>query len=65
MRAAEVLNLLDLGQALMISARERKESRGRHIRSDYTFTNPLLRDKFLRVWREGGEVKTAWRERLR
>ncbi len=49
----------------MISARERKESRGRHIRSDYTFTNPLLRDKFLRVWREGGEVKTAWRERLR
>ena len=48
----------------MISARERKESRGRHIRSDYTFTNPLLRDKFLRVWKEGDEVKTAWRDRL-
>ena len=64
MRAAEVINLLDLGQALMISARERKESRGRHIRSDYTFTNPLLRDKFLRVWKEGDEVKTAWRDRL-
>ena len=64
MRAAEVVNLLDLGQALMISARERKESRGRHIRSDYTFTNPLLRDKFLRVWKEGDEVKTAWRNRL-
>ena len=65
MRAAEVLNLLDLGQALMISARERRESRGRHIRSDYTFTNPLLRDKFLRVWKEGGEARTEWRERLR
>ena len=65
MRAAEVLNLLDLGEALMISARERKESRGRHLRSDYTFTNPLLRDKFLRIWQDGGEIRTAWRERLR
>ncbi|MDE7242074.1 FAD-binding protein, partial [Desulfovibrio sp.] len=65
MRAAEVLNLLDLGEALMISARERKESRGRHLRSDYTFTNPLLRDKFLRIWRDGGEIRTEWRERLR
>ena len=65
MRAAEVVNLLDLGQALMISARERKESRGRHIRSDYTFTNPLLRDKFLRVWKEGDTIRTEWRDRLR
>lgn len=65
MRAAEVLNLLDLGEALMISARERKESRGRHLRSDYTFTNPLLRDKFLRIRQENGEIKTEWRERLR
>lgn len=64
-RAAEVLNLLDLGEALMISARGRKESRGRHLRSDYTFTNPLLRDKFLRIWRDGDEIKTEWRERLR
>lgn len=65
MRAIEVLNLLDLGEALMISARERKESRGRHLRSDYTFTNPLLRDKFLRIRKEDGAIKTEWRERLR
>lgn len=65
MRAAEVLNLLDLGQALMIAARGRKESRGRHIRADYTFTNPLLRDRFLRVWQENGEPRTEWRDRLR
>ena len=64
MRAAEVLNLLDLGEALMIAARERKESRGRHLRADFTFTNPLLRDKFLRVWQEGGTPRTAWRDRL-
>lgn len=65
MRAAEVLNLLDLGQALMIAARERKESRGRHLRSDYTFTNPLLRDKFLRVWQENGTPCSAWRDRIK
>lgn len=65
MRAAEVLNLLDLGQALMISARERKESRGRHLRSDYTFTNPLLRDKFLRIWQENGTPCHEWRDRLK
>lgn len=65
MRAAEVLNLADLGKALIVAARGRKETRGRHLRSDYTFTNPLLRDKFLQVWLENGEVHTAWRERLR
>ena len=65
MRAAEVLNLLDLGEALMIAARERKESRGRHLRADFTFTNPLLRDKFLRVWQEDGTPRTAWRDRLK
>lgn len=64
MRATEVINLLDLGQALMLSARERKESRGRHLRADFTFTNPLLRDKFLRIWKDGTEVKTEWRDRL-
>ena len=63
MRAVEVLNLLDLGEALMISARERKESRGRHLRADYTFTNPLLRDKFLRVWLQDGKPQSTWRER--
>ncbi|MFR5647949.1 MAG: hypothetical protein ACLUDQ_16565 [Bilophila wadsworthia] len=49
----------------MIAARERKESRGRHLRADFTFTNPLLRDKFLRVWQEGGTPRTAWRDRLK
>lgn len=65
MRAAEVLNLLDLGQALMLAARGRKESRGRHLRADYTFTNPIMRDKFLQVWLENGEPKSGWRDRLR
>lgn len=63
MRAAEVLDLLDCGEALMVAARERRETRGNHIRADYTFTNPLLADKFLTVAQnEDGSTGTAWRD---
>ncbi|MDL2313994.1 FAD-binding protein [Desulfovibrio sp. OttesenSCG-928-C14] len=61
MRAFEVLDLLDCGEMIMHGALERKESRALHQRSDYTFTNPLLADKFLQVWQENGKVQTAWR----
>ena len=33
-----------------------------HLRSDYTFTNPLLSDKFLNVWQENGTVRKKWRQ---
>ena len=46
----------------MHAALERKETRGMHMRSDYTFTNPLLSDKFLDVWQENGTVRTEWRQ---
>lgn len=65
MRAAEMLNLLGLGEALMIAAHERKESRGRHLRADLIFTNPLLRDKFFHIWQEDGTPCTAWCDRLK
>ena len=42
MRCLEVLNLMDVGEAVFLSARERKESRGMHVRPDYPYTNPLL-----------------------
>lgn len=62
MRAAEVLDLMDCGEALLCAALARKESRGNHIRADFPFTNPLLADQFLTVGLdEGGQVKTAWR----
>lgn len=61
MRAAETLDLLDCGEALLTAALERKETRANHVRSDYPFTNPLLADQFLDVWREGGQVKAEWR----
>lgn len=62
MRAIETLDLMDNGEIIMHAALERKETRGLHMRSDYTFTNPLLADKFLRVWQEGGVLHTEWRQ---
>lgn len=63
MRATEVLDLMDCGEAVMRAARERRESRGLHQRSDFTFTNPLLNNKFLEIWREDGEVRLNWRNK--
>jgi succinate dehydrogenase/fumarate reductase flavoprotein subunit len=61
MHCIEVLNLLDLGELLLIAAAERKETRDRHVRSDYPFTNPLL-DKWLVVRDAGGAPAAEWRE---
>ena len=63
MRAHEVLDLMDTGAALLFAADQRKETRGPHVRSDYTFTNPLLNNHFLTVWLEEGTPKAEWRER--
>ena len=62
MRAIETLDLMDNGEIIMHAALERKETRGMHMRSDYTFTNPLLSDKFLDVWQENGVVHKEWRQ---
>ena len=62
MRAIETLDLMDNGEIIMHAALERKETRGMHLRSDYTFTNPLLSDKFLNVWQKNGTVRKKWRQ---
>ena len=41
-RCLEVFNLLEVGELIFVAARERKETRGKHIRADYPFTNPLM-----------------------
>lgn len=56
MRAAEVLDLMDCGEAIMNAALARQETRANHVRSDFPFTNPLLADKFLTVGLEVDEV---------
>jgi succinate dehydrogenase/fumarate reductase flavoprotein subunit len=61
MRCLEVLNLMDVGEAVILSARERKESRGMHARPDYPYTNPLL-SKLLIIKQENSKPVIEWRE---
>lgn len=63
MRCLETLDLMDCGEAIFLSALERKETRGRHVRSDYPFTNPLLEDKFLTLRKENGKNQLEWRDK--
>jgi succinate dehydrogenase/fumarate reductase flavoprotein subunit len=59
-RVLEVLNLIDLGELVCVAARERKETRGQHNRTDYAYTNPVL-DKYLIVKNVDGQTVTEWR----
>jgi len=61
MRSLEVLNLIELGELVFVTANERKETRGKHIRPDYPFTNPLL-EKLLIVKKVNGKPVTEWKE---
>jgi succinate dehydrogenase/fumarate reductase flavoprotein subunit len=63
MRCLETLDLMDCGEAIFLSALERKETRGRHVRSDYPFTNPLLENKFMTIRKENGKFSLEWRIR--
>ena len=61
MRALEVLNMIEIGELIFVAAQDRKETRGKHIRVDYPFTNPLL-EKLLIVKRQDGRPTTEWRK---
>lgn len=63
MRCFEVLDLMDCGEIILHAASERKESRALHQRADYTFTNPLLSNKFLQIWKENNTIHCEWRTR--
>ncbi|MBW1997114.1 MAG: FAD-dependent oxidoreductase [Deltaproteobacteria bacterium] len=63
MRTMEVLDLMECGEMIFVTALERKETRGLHMRSDFPFTNPLLQDKWITVRKQDGEPKLEWRER--
>jgi succinate dehydrogenase/fumarate reductase flavoprotein subunit len=63
MRSLETLDLMDCGEAIFLTALERKETRGLHVRPDYPFTNPLLQDKFLTIRQENGQFRLEWRDR--
>ena len=64
MRALEVLDLIDYAQATALMSENRKESRGpHHKRSDYTYTNPLLNNKFQTITLTDEGPKMAFRDR--
>lgn len=64
MRTMELFDLLDLAEAVAITAINRKESRGMHKRIDYTYTNPLLNNKFQTICKTEKGVQLAWRDKM-
>jgi len=64
LRLIETIDLIDNGEVIMHGALERKETRGMHIRADYTFTNPLLNDKFLIIHQENNKPVCTWRTKF-
>jgi succinate dehydrogenase/fumarate reductase flavoprotein subunit len=60
-RCLEVLNLLDIGEMVFITAEDRKETRGLHVRPDYPYTNPVL-NAFHLIKKINGKTITEWIE---
>lgn len=65
MRCLEVVDLITVGEVIFLTALERKESRGLHRRSDFTFTNPVLDGKFMTIRKEGGQPVLEWRPQVK
>ncbi len=63
MRCLEAIDLMECGEMIFLTALERKETRALHVRSDYTFTNPLLQDKFITIKQDNGKIQIEWRDR--
>jgi succinate dehydrogenase/fumarate reductase flavoprotein subunit len=63
MHCLEVLNSLDVAEAIFISALERKETRDDVVRSDYPFMNPQYHNKMLICKRVGDKPLTEWRDK--
>jgi succinate dehydrogenase/fumarate reductase flavoprotein subunit len=63
MRCLETLDLMECGETIFLTALERKETRGLHVRPDFPFTNPLLQEKFLTIQQEKGKVRLEWRDK--
>lgn len=63
MRCVEVLDLLQVGELVFKTARERKETRGKHVRIDHPYTNPLNDHKFITVHQTEGTPIIEWRDR--
>jgi succinate dehydrogenase/fumarate reductase flavoprotein subunit len=61
-RCLETRNLLDLGELILLTANERKETRGLHVRSDYPLTDPVLDGKAIFVRQVDGKPLMEWKK---
>ncbi|MFC1910819.1 FAD-binding protein [Chloroflexota bacterium] len=61
MYCLQALNLFDMAELMMMGAYDRKETRGLHIRADYTLTNPMLSGKHHVVKDVGGKPTFSWK----
>ena len=61
MRCMEVLDLMECGETIFLTALERKETRALHRRADFPFTNPLLQEKWITIRKKNGEPRLEWR----
>jgi succinate dehydrogenase/fumarate reductase flavoprotein subunit len=57
----QALNLFDMEELLLISANDRKETRGLHVRADYTLTNPTLGGKHHVIRQVDGKPALGWK----
>ena len=60
-RSLEVLNMIDICELVFLTAKERKETRGLHIRPDYPLTNPRLNNKIQVIKSVDHKPVTQWR----
>lgn len=63
MRTLEVLDMIDLGEAIILTGLNRKESRGQFQRADYTYTNLTLNNKFQTICKKEGKIVREYRNR--
>ena len=63
LRCQEALDLVEVGELIMHAGDFRKETRGKHVRVDHPYTNPLLDNKFVNVYKKDGKPFADYRDR--
>lgn len=62
-RGLETIDLIECGEAIFLTALERKETCPPHVRLDFPFTNPLLQDRCLTICKQNDQPMIQWRDR--
>lgn len=65
LRCLETEDIALIGEIVINSVLERKESRGNKKRVDHPYTNTLLNGKFVTAENSHGEIVTGWRNKVK